>query len=121
LKISPGRPHPLGATWDGRGVNFALFSENVTTVELCLVDEAAPHTDIARIAVDTLLMLLNANQEPADFSLPNVRECTDLRELLDDTAKPDVKGKVVACAKGDAYQLEGRSLALLRYRAGEDT
>jgi glycogen operon protein len=36
-----GRPYPLGATWDGAGVNFALFSENATGVELCLFD----HTD----------------------------------------------------------------------------
>ena len=35
-KIWPGRPYPLGATWDGGGVNFALFSENATAVELCL-------------------------------------------------------------------------------------
>ena len=34
----PGRPYPLGATWDGAGVNFALFSENATAVELCLFD-----------------------------------------------------------------------------------
>jgi len=32
----PGRPYPLGATWDGAGVNFALFSEHATAVELCL-------------------------------------------------------------------------------------
>ena len=32
-------PYPLGATWDGTGVNFALFSENATGVELCLFDE----------------------------------------------------------------------------------
>jgi len=37
-KIRPGRPYPLGATWDGEGVNFALFSENATAVELCLFD-----------------------------------------------------------------------------------
>jgi len=34
----PGRPYPLGATWDGEGVNFALFSENATRVELCLFE-----------------------------------------------------------------------------------
>ena len=33
-----GRPYPLGATWDGRGVNFALFSAHATKVELCLFD-----------------------------------------------------------------------------------
>lgn len=36
----PGKPHPLGATWDGSGTNFALFSANATSVELCLFDES---------------------------------------------------------------------------------
>ena len=36
--VSAGSPHPLGATWDGRGTNFALFSANATKVELCLFD-----------------------------------------------------------------------------------
>ena len=38
LRIAEGQPYPLGATWDGRGVNFALFSANATKVELCLFD-----------------------------------------------------------------------------------
>lgn len=38
-KISEGRPFPLGATWDGLGVNFAIFSAHATKVELCLFDE----------------------------------------------------------------------------------
>ena len=36
--VWPGEPHPLGATWDGEGVNFALFSEHAERVELCLFD-----------------------------------------------------------------------------------
>jgi glycogen operon protein len=36
IRTRPGQPYPLGATWDGSGVNFALFSENATRVELCL-------------------------------------------------------------------------------------
>jgi glycogen operon protein len=36
--VWPGLPYPLGATWDGEGVNFALFSENAERVELCLFD-----------------------------------------------------------------------------------
>lgn len=36
--IWPGKPYPLGATWDGEGVNFALFSEHAEKVELCLFD-----------------------------------------------------------------------------------
>ncbi len=38
MQVLPGRPFPLGSVWDGRGVNFALYSENATGVELCLVD-----------------------------------------------------------------------------------
>jgi len=38
MRISTGTPHPLGATWDGRGTNFALFSANATKVELCLFE-----------------------------------------------------------------------------------
>jgi glycogen operon protein len=37
-RIWPGQPYPLGATFDGRGVNFALFSANAEKVELCLFD-----------------------------------------------------------------------------------
>jgi isoamylase len=37
-EVWPGRPFPLGATWDGHGTNFSLFSENATHVTLCLFD-----------------------------------------------------------------------------------
>ena len=38
MRVWRGSPYPLGATWDGQGVNFALFSEQGTGVELCLFD-----------------------------------------------------------------------------------
>ncbi|UOM36174.1 glycogen debranching protein GlgX [Acuticoccus sp. I52.16.1] len=38
MRIEPGSPGPLGATWDGSGTNFALFSANATNVELCLFE-----------------------------------------------------------------------------------
>src|SRR5947209_7244814 len=38
MRLWPGRPYPLGATWDGVGVNIALYSEHATKVELCLFD-----------------------------------------------------------------------------------
>jgi isoamylase len=38
--VWPGKPYPLGANWDGEGVNFALFSEHAQKVELCLFDSA---------------------------------------------------------------------------------
>jgi isoamylase len=40
MRAWAGAPFPLGANWDGQGVNFALFSENATKVELCLFDRA---------------------------------------------------------------------------------
>lgn len=38
-KLSSGNPYPLGATWDGKGVNFAIFAGNAEAVELCLFDK----------------------------------------------------------------------------------
>ncbi|HEX3861908.1 MAG TPA: glycogen debranching protein GlgX [Stellaceae bacterium] len=49
-KVWPGRPYPLGATWDGKGVNFALFSANAEKVELCLFDRTGQH-EYARIVL----------------------------------------------------------------------
>ncbi|MGB3508909.1 MAG: glycogen debranching protein GlgX [Microcoleaceae cyanobacterium] len=39
VPLWPGKPYPLGASWDGKGTNFAIFSENATSVELCLFDK----------------------------------------------------------------------------------
>jgi isoamylase len=39
IRIREGLPHPLGVTWDGEGVNFALFSAHANRVEICLFDE----------------------------------------------------------------------------------
>ena len=47
-RLSEGLPYPLGATWDGLGVNFALFSANATKVELCIFDEGG-ETELERI------------------------------------------------------------------------
>jgi len=52
MRIWPGRSYPLGATWDGEGVNFALFSENATGVELCLFEHAHAEKESHRIAIE---------------------------------------------------------------------
>ncbi|HMQ97372.1 MAG TPA: hypothetical protein PKC42_04730, partial [Candidatus Nanoperiomorbaceae bacterium] len=39
-RVWPGKPYPLGTTWDGKGVNFALFSAHAEKVELCLFDSS---------------------------------------------------------------------------------
>ena len=43
----PGRPFPLGPTWDGHGTNFSLFSENADGVELCLFDDGGVEERVA--------------------------------------------------------------------------
>src|SRR5919106_5854598 len=49
-RVEPGRPYPLGATWDGSGVNFALFSAHAERVELSLFDPSG-RREIGRIAL----------------------------------------------------------------------
>jgi isoamylase len=53
MEVWPGTPYPLGATWDGAGTNFALFSEVAEQVELCLFDgdDANGNSRETRIAV----------------------------------------------------------------------
>src|SRR5688572_10704120 len=48
-RVWPGRPYPLGATWDGKGVNFALYAENATKVDLCLFASADAERESQRI------------------------------------------------------------------------
>ncbi|MDN5805219.1 MAG: glycogen debranching enzyme, partial [Microlunatus sp.] len=48
----PGKPYPLGATYDGSGVNFALFSEVASGVELCFLDDDLDETRIELTEVD---------------------------------------------------------------------
>ena len=52
MRIWPGSPYPLGATWDGEGVNFALFSENATAVDLCLFDRPNDPQETHRIRIE---------------------------------------------------------------------
>ncbi|MDQ2825314.1 MAG: glycogen debranching enzyme GlgX, partial [Verrucomicrobiota bacterium] len=51
VKIWLGYPYPLGATWLGNGVNFALFSESATSVDLCLFDNLDARQENIRIPV----------------------------------------------------------------------
>jgi glycogen operon protein len=67
MRTRPGNPYPLGATWDGSGVNFALFSENATGVELCLFDGPDGNKEVARIP------LLEQTHQVWHIYLPEVR------------------------------------------------
>lgn len=51
MRIWPGNALRLGATWDGEGVNFALFSQNATGVDLCLFDADDPARQTHRISL----------------------------------------------------------------------
>lgn len=52
IKSYPGSPYPLGATWDGHGINFALFADNATGVELCLFTSQKDETELVRIRMN---------------------------------------------------------------------
>src|SRR5260370_17733489 len=67
MRVWPGRPYPLGATWDGMGVNFALFSENATKVELCLFDSVNAQSESQRI------VLPETTEEVWHVYLPDLR------------------------------------------------
>lgn len=49
MRVWRGRPYPLGATWDGNGVNFAIFSENAEAVDLCLFESEDATAESRRI------------------------------------------------------------------------
>jgi isoamylase len=55
LALWPGDVYPLGATWDGKGTNFALFSENATGVELCLFDKDDEETRLSLTEVSNFV------------------------------------------------------------------
>ena len=49
IAVWPGRPYPLGATWSPAGVNFAVFSEHATQIDLCLFRQESPNKEAYRI------------------------------------------------------------------------
>jgi len=67
VRVWPGQPYPLGASWDGEGVNFAIFSENASGVELCLFSGPDDAVESTRIA------LRERNDQIWHCYLPDVR------------------------------------------------
>lgn len=51
-KVYPGEPYPLGATWDGEGVNFALYAENAHGVDLCLFNSTEDYEESIKIRIN---------------------------------------------------------------------
>src|SRR5690606_8070582 len=54
-EVWPGEPYPLGASWDGVGTNFSLFSEVAERVELCLFDDDGTETRVELTEVDAFV------------------------------------------------------------------
>jgi pullulanase/glycogen debranching enzyme len=86
MEIRPGTPYPLGATYDGAGTNFSLFSEIAEGVELCLIDEQGQETMV---------------------DLPEVTGIAGMATCL-------AQAKAIIVAGAD-LQVEGRSLVVLRH------
>ncbi len=55
METWPGRPYPLGATYDGTGTNFAIFSSVAERVELCLLDDDKNEERIELTEVDAFV------------------------------------------------------------------
>ena len=55
VTLLPGNVYPLGASWDGKGTNFALYSENATGVELCLFDKDDEEIRLELMAVNNFV------------------------------------------------------------------
>jgi isoamylase len=67
MRVWPGSHYPLGATWDGEGVNFAIFSQHATAVRLLLFDDASSGTP------STVVSLNEATDQVWHAYLPDVR------------------------------------------------
>ena len=97
MDIWPGRPYPLGATYDGAGANFALFSEVATAVDLCLVDDAGAETRLPLTETDAFvwhgyLPAVVPGQRygfrvHGPYDLANGDRCNPAKLLLDPYAK----------------------------------
>ena len=97
MEIWPGQAYPLGATFNGSGVNFALFSEVADKVELCLIADDGVETRIQLTEVDGyvwhgFVTTIAPGQRygfrvHGPFDLPNGHRCNPAKLLLDPYAK----------------------------------
>jgi isoamylase len=82
VRVWPGAPYPLGATWDGEGVNFALFSEHAESVRLLLFDDdraGVPSTEVS---------LTETTDQVWHACLPDVRPGTQYGYKVDGPYEP---------------------------------
>ena len=135
--VWPGRPYPQGASWDGEGVNFALFSERdivwldpsgaemseqqwresfARSLGVFLSGRGLEEQDErGRLVVDSdFLVLVNAHHEALDFRLPAQPDYASWVLRLDTRNAGFERGAHIF-HPGDAYPLAGRSLALFEF------
>ena len=113
----PGRPSPLGATWDGEGVNFALFSQHATGVELCLFEKAGDAVESHRVRLiersDCVWHAYLPDIRPGQFYgyrvdgpyLPEEGHRFNRNKLLSDPYARSISGPIELCAAAFGYRL----------------
>jgi glycogen operon protein len=97
MRLWPGQPFPLGASYDGAGTNFSLFSEVATGVDLCLydddgVEECIPLTEVTALCWHGYLPNVNPGQRygfrvHGPYEPQNGHRCNSAKLLLDPYAK----------------------------------
>lgn len=90
-RILPGRPYPLGACWDGEGVNFAVYAEGAERVLLCLFDEAGADGATTTLALPEI----TAHVCSPIFGYPLGHSDADLAKSDEDSAGSVPKSIVV--------------------------
>ncbi|AEI12022.1 glycogen debranching protein GlgX [Cellulomonas gilvus] len=115
MLIWPGRPYPLGATYDGAGTNFALFSEIAERVELCLIEPDGTERRVDLVEVDAFVWhgYLPAVQPGQQYGYrvhgpydpENGHRCDPSKLLLDPYAKA-IHGQVDGDASLYSYRFD---------------
>ncbi|WP_201466180.1 glycogen debranching protein GlgX [Janibacter melonis] len=119
MEIWPGAPYPLGATYDGSGVNFAVFSEVAERVQLCLIDDDGEQTCVELTEVDAFVWHCYLPQvQPGQrygyrvhgpYEPEHGHRCDPSKLLLDPYAKA-IEGQVVTDPALFSYDFEDPSV-----------
>jgi isoamylase len=122
MRVWPGSAYPLGATWDGSGTNFAIFSEVAELVELCLFDDDGAETRIGLSEVDGFVWhcyLPDAGpgqkygyRVHGPYDLRRGHRCNPSKLLLDPYGKA-IDGEVMPSPALYSYVQGGADLAAL--------
>jgi isoamylase len=117
MQIWPGRPYPLGATYDGAGVNFALFSEVADKVELCLIGDRGKETRLEMLETDAFVHhVYLPGVQPGQrygyrvhgpYDPDNGHRCNPAKLLLDPYAKA-IEGQIDGDESLFSYKFKGK-------------